>query len=88
MLTRKYCNFVDGIDVMRGSGSFTLRPGAESAALAIPLFEDTTPESLETFTVTLSAGQDVSLTVESAIVTLLDTDGERVLVIVHVIIMY
>ena len=68
---------------MRSSGSFTLRPGAESAALTIPLFEDTTPESMEIFTVTLSAGQDVSLTVESANVTILDTDGERI--IVHVI---
>ena len=76
-------DFVDGTDVMRSSGSFTLRPGAESAALAIPLFEDTTPESMEIFTVTLSAGQDVSLTVESANVTILDTDGERI--IVHMI---
>ena len=78
-----YFDFVDGTDVMRSSGSFTLRPGAESAALTIPLFEDTTPESMEVFTVTLSAGQDVSLTVESANVTMLDTDGERM--IVHVI---
>ena len=54
-------------------------PGALLAAVTIPLVQDTTPESEETFTVTLSAGGGVSLTVESANVTILDTDGEIVI---------
>ena len=67
----------DGIDVNETSGSFTLLPGARLAAVIIPLTQDTTPESEERFTVTLSAGEDVSLTVNSTTVTLLDTDGEN-----------
>ena len=54
-------------------------PGAMLATVTIPLVQDTTPESEETFIVTLSAGQDVSITVESANVTILDTDGEIVI---------
>ena len=51
-------------------------PGAMLATVTIPLVQDTTPESEETFIVTLSAGGDVLLTVDSANVTILDTDGE------------
>ena len=51
-------------------------PGAMLATVTIPLVQDTTPESEETFTVTLSAGGDILLTVDSANVTILDTDGE------------
>ena len=66
----------DGIDVNETSGSFTLLSGATQSALIIPLTQDTTPESEERFTVTLSAGEDVSLTMDSTTVTILDTDGE------------
>ena len=66
---------VDGIDVNKTSGSFTLLPGARLAAVIISLTQDTSPESEERFTVTLSAGEDVSLTVDSTTVTILDTDG-------------
>ena len=51
-------------------------PGAMLATVTIPLVQDTTPESEETFIVTLSAGGDILLTVDSANVTILDTDGE------------
>ena len=57
--------------------SFTLFPEVTSTTLTISLVQDTTPEPEERFTVTLSAGGDVSLTMDSTTVTILDTDGKK-----------
>ena len=76
-LTIVHLDCSDGIDVMRTTGSFTLLPGAVSVPVIIPLVQDTTPEQEERLTVTLLAGEDVSLTVASTNVTILDTDSKK-----------
>ncbi len=74
-LTTHTHNYTDGSDVTVTSGSLMLFPGVWSVPLTIELTQDTTPEPSELFNVTLTAGDDVSLEISTATITLLDTDG-------------
>ncbi|XP_064388263.1 uncharacterized protein LOC135336419 isoform X3 [Halichondria panicea] len=68
-------NTQDGNDVTGTSGSLMLFPGVWSVPLTIELTQDTTPEPSELLNVTLTAGDDVSLEISTATVTILDTDA-------------
>ncbi len=61
-----------------------LFPGVVSMPLLVELTQDTTPELPELITVTLTAGDDVSLVMSTAQITILDTDSEDMYFIVSV----
>ncbi len=71
----------DGTDVVGSGGTLMLFPGVWSVPLIVELTQDTTPESLELLNITLTAGDDVTLEISTAQVTILDTDGEDTIIV-------
>ena len=59
------------------NGTLTLIPGAVLAAITVRVIDDTTPEATKSFRLRLvPQGGDVSITLSTAEVTILDTDGK------------
>ena len=67
---------LDGSDfVLTGVGQLLFPPGALVDSIVIQILDDELPESIESFSVSLSPGPDVVLTTALATVTINDNDG-------------
>jgi hypothetical protein len=64
-----------GSDYTATTGTLSFAPGATSGAIQVPVLGDTTPEPVETFSVTLSAPVSATLGDATAIATIVDDDG-------------
>jgi hypothetical protein len=64
-----------GSDYTSAGGTLSFAPGSTSGSVLVPVLGDTTPEPIETFTVTLSAPVSATLGDAQAVGTIVDDDG-------------